>query len=204
MTDTYEEKKAVSTVVNQVIYQLDKTREFSSAKAALANLRNSIGRPYSQTIDIWPLLFEKMPVEFIGRGEELTSREQAILTALQLYALHQQGVEQSVSKEFVKGQWNNVGESLSALRAGDDSSAIDRRFNVMITSTTYDELVHHLRQLVRMLRSKKRREKINYGMLANDLNAFLLGDEEKIRLKWSKAYYSTHHRQEKGEENNGK
>ncbi|XJS11724.1 type I-E CRISPR-associated protein Cse2/CasB [Aerococcaceae bacterium WGS1372] len=131
--------------------QLDETREYSSGKAALANLRNSIGRPYSQTIDIWPLLFEKLPVDYLGRGEALTRREQAILTTLQLYSIHQQGVEHSVSKDYIKGKWNNMGESLSILRIGEDSKAIDRRFNVMITSTTYDEFVHHLRQMIRLL-----------------------------------------------------
>lgn len=204
MTDVNEEKKTVSKVVFQVINQLDKTREYSSGKAALANLRNSIGRPYSQTIDIWPLLFEKLPVDFLGRGEALTRREQAILTTLQLYAIHQQGVEQSVSKDYIEGKWNNIGESLSVLRVEEDSKSIDRRFNVMITSTTYEELIHHLRQMVRLLRSKHRREKVNYGQLAEDLLSFLVGNDEKVRLNWSKAYYSTQHKQEKGEDNHDK
>lgn len=197
-------ERTIAQVAGAIITKLDKLREESSGKAALANLRNSIGRPYSQTMDVWPIIFEQMPEKALGRNIDLTNYEKAILTTLQLYAMHQQGVEKSVNKYYEDHRWNNIGESLSVLRGSEDTRAIDRRFNVMITATTYEELTHHLRQMIRLLRAKQRGETINYGQLANDLFYFLTGNEERIRLRWAKAYYSTRHKVEKGEEKNDK
>ena len=64
----------------------------------------------------------------------MTPEERAILT-LQLYSLHQQGKHDSVYLEKEKKSWTNIGHSLASLRQGENSIAVDRRFNVMITST---------------------------------------------------------------------
>jgi CRISPR system Cascade subunit CasB len=75
------------------------------------------------------------------------------------------------------------------LRDPNDSSAIDRRFNVLITSTTYEEFYYHLRQMVNLLRSNKRILPVNYARLAEDLYWFQRGYEENIRLRWAQNYY---------------
>ncbi|WP_350343193.1 type I-E CRISPR-associated protein Cse2/CasB [Proteinivorax tanatarense] len=196
------DKDNVFTVTGRILGRLEEIRDYSSGKAALANLRNSIGRPLSETIDVWPIVFEQMPEHFLSKNGKLTSEEKAILTTLQIYALHQQGQSVNVNKRTEKEKWNNIGISLKALRNGEDTIAIDSRFNTMITSTTFEELIHHLRQLVRILKAKKQNEKIVYARLANDLFWYLRNQEENVRLSWAKAFYSKLENTEKGDESN--
>lgn len=195
------QKETVFVVVGKILTQLESVRENSSGKAALANLRNSIGRPLSSTIDIWPIVFEQMPEKFLGKGGRLTDEEMAILTTLQIYALHQQGRPNSVNRRSEKGEWNNVGTSLKSLRVGVDTTAIDRRFNTMITASSFEELTHHLRQMVRLLRSRSPEVAIDYARLGNDLYWYLKMEDDKIRLKWAKGFYSRRENSGKEEEN---
>lgn len=190
MSEQLEKEKTVVDVTWKILNKLDSLRGESSGKAALANLRHSIGRPISDTIKVWPILFEAMPESYLGRYIDQTYEEKAILTTLQLYALHQQGVEKSVLGKYDEKGWNNIGESLKVLRMVEDPKAVDRRFNTMITSTDFEELSHHLRQMIQLLRSKHKGETVNYPKLANDLYWFLNNNDESIRLSWAKAYYS--------------
>ena len=197
------QRDTVFSVTGRILGRLEAIRGESIGKATLANLRNSIGRPLSETIDVWPTVFEQMPKNFLSRSGELTDEEQAILTTLQMYALHQQGQNDNVNKISEKGEWDNIGISLKALRLGEDTRAIDRRFNTMITSTTFEEITHHLRQLIRLLKAKKSDEKVNYARLANDLYWYLRNQEENVRISWAKAYYSKRENiEEKGDDTN--
>ncbi|MCO8286207.1 type I-E CRISPR-associated protein Cse2/CasB [Tetragenococcus halophilus] len=193
-------ENSVFATIGKIIGKLDELRNNSSGKAALANLRNSIGRPLSETIDIWPIVFEQMPDSFLGRNGRLTNEERAILTTLQIYALHQQSRTESVNKRSEKGQWDNIGISLKFLRTGSETVAIDRRFNTMITSSSFEELTHHLRQLLRLLKAKNPEITVNYAQLGNDLYWYLRNKEEKVRLDWAKAFYSRREESDKGED----
>ncbi|AYW48818.1 type I-E CRISPR-associated protein Cse2/CasB [Tetragenococcus osmophilus] len=200
MVEEFSKEKTVFAIISKIIGKLDELRNNSSGKAALANLRNSIGRPLSETIDIWPTVFEQMPDSFLGRSGRLTNEERAILTTLQIYALHQQSRTESVNKRSEKGQWDNIGISLKSLRTGSETVAIDRRFNTMITSSSFEELTHHLRQLIRLLKAKNPEITVNYAQLGNDLYWYLRNKEEKVRLDWAKAFYSRREESDKGED----
>lgn len=195
MDKTQPKRATVYSVAAQIVYKLDQTLETSSGKAVLANLRNSIGKPLSESISIWPLMFENLPEEFLSQGASLSKKEIAILTALQLYALYRQGKKAAVSQgmkeqETKETRRNNIGYSLKALRAGDHTTAMDRRFNALITAATYEELIHHLRQMTNLLKAKSSGEaEIDFGKLAQDLYGFLIGKDESIRLNWARAYY---------------
>lgn len=178
-------QERVSDITGKILYELSFTLGTSSGRSTLANLRNSMGRNLSQSIGIWALMFEKLPDSFLSSTGELTDEENAIIHALQFYALHQQGKPENVHTMENK----NFGEALRMLRDPNDSSAIDRRFNVLITSTTYEEFYHHLRQMVNLLRSNKRFLPVNYARLAEDLYWFQRGYEENIRLRWAQNYY---------------
>lgn len=183
----------VRSVTNRIVHMLDQSLETSSGKAALANLRNSIGKPLSQSVEIWPLMFEHLPEEFLGRGQSESKKEITILTTLQLYALYRQGKNAPARESAQEIAYKNIGYSLSALRRGDNAVAMDRRFNALITSATYDELVYHLRQMIKLLKSKTSGEAaIDFGRLAQDLYGFLIGRDESIRLIWARTYYRTH------------
>lgn len=111
--------------------------------------------------------------------------EVATITAVQLYAIHQQGNTLSVYEN--RDDKLNIGDALSTLRGG-ESESIDRRFNVMITSSNFKELKHHLRQLIKILKAKSD-AKVDYAKLAADLYCYLAGNKDGVKLSWSRSYY---------------
>ncbi len=197
--------KTVSQVSSKIVSQISSTLDTSTAKASLANLRNSIGKSPNETVDVWQIMFEHMPDEFLGRDGELTAEETVILNTLQLYALFQQGSVERVALDQDTSNWENMGTSFATLRSNADKASVDRRFNTMITSTTYDELIYHLRQMFGLLKSKtKGQVKVNFAKLSQDLFWFILGNEENVRIAWSREYYRNRNEAEvsnEGEDN---
>ena len=190
----------VENIVNKILFKLNKDLSSSQTRANLAGIRNSINKPLSNAEEVWPILFESLPEEFLSSDGKLSLEEKAILLTLQLYAIHQQGSSISVLMDENEDNWKNLGYSLNSLRKGDDSLAIDRRFNTMITSSTFDELSHHLRQLIKLLKAKSD-VKINYGKLAKDLYGFIRGNKENVRISWAQRYYSYNKKENKEGEN---
>ena len=183
-------RPTVYTTVNWIINDLNEKRTTSSGKASLATLRNSAGRPLNASAQVWPIILDKIPVEFLGTGVGPTSEEMSILMTLQLFALHQQGKNDTVILKSQEGKWRNIGFSFSALRTSEDQVAMDRRFNALITSSSFEELTHHLRQLIKLLKSKTKAT-VDYAKLAEDLFWFLNGYQEGVRLNWARGYYGT-------------
>ena len=167
------EKKSVYKVTANILYDLASMLNTSTGRAVLANLRNSIGKPITQTVGAWAFIFDKIPEEFQGQYENPSREENAILIALQMYALHQQGNDVSVNISSIDNRWKNIGDSLRSLRFLDDGKGIDRRFNAMITASGFEEIIYHLRQLIKILKSKSE-QKINYAKLAEDLYLSLI------------------------------
>lgn len=177
----------------------------SSTKAYLANLRQSVNKDVHLATGVFPTIFSNTPEEYLGEHGNLTVGERSIILTLQLFALHQQGNNQSVNLQVdskAKKASENLGKSFSYLRQiGDDSKAIDRRFNAMITATNFNELANHLRHMIKLLKSKTD-SKVDYPQLAQDLFWFQKGQQSSIRLKWSRSYYRYY--DNKGEENDEK
>ena len=173
----------------RILRKLDNTRENPSTKAIFANIRNSINKDSSVNMDALAFVFQNIPEEFLGYNKNLNDYEKAILTAVQMYALHQQAkVESVLNLDYKEGERRqNIGDALSSLRS-DDSKAIDRRFNAMITSSNFEELSHHLRQMIKLLKAKSD-AKVDYASLADNLYWFLKNQREGLKIKWSRSYY---------------
>lgn len=191
-------KDTVKQVTNRILYQLNGQLELPSGRSKLANIRNTIGKPLNQAMEIWPMMFQEIPEEFLGRSGEGSFEEKAILAVVQLYALHQQGNSTSVLATS-ENRFENIGTALRTLRGNEDSTAIDRRFNTMLTSSTFEELIHHLRHLVKILKAKSKETKVDYGNLTNDLYWFLREKQGDVRLRWAREYYRQTKKEEKGE-----
>lgn len=192
-------RQLVYSTTNKIIFSLEESKELSKTKATLSNLRNSVGRPSAENLEGIKLLYQFIPEEFYTKYSKLTYEENAILTTLQLYAIHQQSEIDSVNNTEKKDGWDNVGESIAEIRTEDNFLSLDRRFNAMITSQSFEELSNHLRQLIKILKGSKDIVKINYPKLSKDLYDFARGYDERVRLNWSRAYYSKNI--SKGEEN---
>ncbi|MCT7723239.1 MAG: type I-E CRISPR-associated protein Cse2/CasB [Lactobacillus iners] len=189
----------VYNVTAKILRKIDQTKDTSSTRALFANIRNSINKSSSNNLDALAFVFNNMPEEYIGFGKELSDYEQAILTAIQMYALHQQSNEKSVLKiEYNEGEKRqNLGDALSTLR-GSDNKSIDRRFNAMILSSNYLQLQNHLRQFIKLLKAKSD-VKVDYAGVADDLFWFLKNQKDGVKIKWSRSYYKFRKVNDKGE-----
>ena len=189
----------VYNVTAKILRKINQTKDTSSTRALFANIRNSINKSSSNNLDALAFVFNNMPEEYIGFGKELSDYEQAILTAIQMYALHQQSNEKSVLKiEYNEGEKRqNLGDALSTLR-GSDNKSIDRRFNAMILSSNYLQLQNHLRQLIKLLKAKSD-AKVDYASVADDLFWFLKNQKDGVKIKWSRSYYKFRKVNDKGE-----
>lgn len=180
-----------------ILIKLDSTRDASSTKALLANIRNSADKDISNNVDALAYVFSNLSYGEDDRGGELSFMEQAIFTAIQMYAIHQQSNVESVLKfgnddenESIekKNKYKaNIGDALATLRS-DESESIDKRFNAMITATNFNKLSYHLRQMIKILKSKSE-AKVDYAKLAEDLYWFMIGRKEEVRLSWARSYY---------------
>ena len=178
-----------------ILIKLDSTRDASSTKALLANMRNSADKDISNNVDTLAYVFSNLSYGEDDRYVELSYMEQAIFTAIQMYAIHQQSNVESVLK-FGSDDENesreekykaNIGDALATLRS-DESESIDKRFNAMITATNFNKLSYHLRQMIKILKSKSD-AKVDYAKLAEDLYWFMMGRKEEVRLSWARSYY---------------
>jgi len=192
--------KSLSVVycVKRCIAILEKSKDSPYRKAMLAKVRNSVGLPYSRNADLLELIYENLPEDIILAREDISSEEKSIITALQMYALYNQGDNYSSAdsgegeKNSLDKQYRNIGTSLRALRrlGSDNTKAVDRRFNALITAGDYDELVYHLRHMLKLLKAKTSSyDKVDFSQLAQDLYWFDGGREERIRLSWAREYY---------------
>lgn len=186
----------------RILRLLDNTRDTPNTKAKLASIRNSINKDSTANMDALAFVFQNIPEEFLGFNKNLNDYEKAILTAVQMYALHQQAKMDSVLKlDYKEGERRqNLGQALSILRS-EDSKAFDRRFNAMITSSNFDELSHHLRQMIKLLKAKSD-AKVDYASLADDIYWFLKNQRKGFKIKWSRSYYKFNKKE--GENKNAK
>lgn len=193
-----KESNSVYIEAENILAGINKNINTPSTKAFLAKIRNSVDKDLLHNIDLLSCIFSSVSYdsgELYNSGESyggLTNKEQAIFTALQLYAIHQQSSYESVMK--IGGDYDekqkykdNIGDALSTLR-NEESESIDKRFNTMIVSTDFKRLVYHLRQMIKILKSKSD-VKVDYAKLAEDLYWFMNGQKERVRLSWARSYY---------------
>lgn len=183
-----EEKKNVYQVAGSIIGRLELGKNKDpDTKAVLAALRDSIGRPLKEADKVWPMLFEALPSSFLGTKGRETYEEAAIYSTLQIYALCMQGAAGSVvATDDMK---ESIGKSLGTGRRADESQALDRRFNAMMTAVTYEEFIYHLRHIIKIVKSKVVIT-INFARLADDLFWYQMGKNKDICFKWATDYYS--------------
>lgn len=178
---------------NALLYRFVATRAFqlvgglasesSSARASLAVLRRSLSSSLAEQPQVWSEIFASFPHELEGLQDEPGVYEKAAHLALAFFALHQQSKEKPMHKEKVG--FGTAIRSLISAESETRRKGIERRFNTVLTAQTSDELVHHLRGLIHMLRGAE--IPLDYGQLAIDLVALNFPDSaRRVRLKWAR------------------
>ncbi|GEE03853.1 hypothetical protein nbrc107696_42990 [Gordonia spumicola] len=162
-----------------------------AAVAAFAKLRRAASSEIGEDAAAWQTAF----LGFATTDADYpfpTYDEQAVYTALTLYAFHQQSKTQAMHTDGP-----SLGAALNRLAyaAGSDapSEPVVRRFNALVTADTVDEVHWHLRSLIGQLRSHG--IALDYGMLADDL-ARLAGRDRTgagesrraVQLRWSRDF----------------
>lgn len=177
------------TVVHERVQALQEgVRKNRAAEvAALARLRRAVGKPAGSVNDV---LQYTLADEFAGRdaGDEATAEEKAAHISLTLYALHQQ----SQGERMHQRGWG-MGRAVRRLHPeepGAVPSPVLRRFQTLGTSDSLDELAHHARGMVQLLRAKQ--IPLDYALLADELVGWQRpGRASVVRLRWGREFYRT-------------
>ena len=183
--------EVTGTVVQQRLTQLQEgvLRDQSASVAALARLRRGAGKQPGAVADI--LMYTLHPdLAGPGAGDEPTERETAAHISMTLYALHQQSQRGRMYQRGY-GLGRSVRKLHRASNAGEPGSPPDpilRRFQTLGTADSLDELVHHLRGMVQLLRGKQ--IPLDYALLADQLCRWQRpGGPERVRLIWGRDFY---------------
>ena len=171
-------------------------------RAALANLRRGAGRAPGEMPSLWGVIFDGMQENMAGTDAAPSRAEWAVYISLTLYALHQQS--RDMSREAMNADGIGMGNAVAHMvRDENDMDRVLRRFNEMATSSNMEELEHHLRGLVNMLRAEG--IPLDYPKLAGDLFAYQSPEwAPRVRLEWGRDFYrnARKSKQENEEENN--
>ena len=181
-------KNSIYSVTSSIIYKLNALSEISSGKSYLAKLRNSIGKDISSSSEVWSILFENLPEEFLGDENRITTEERVITLTLQLFALMNQGSNRISVNPDDENKYKNIGYSIRVLR-DEHGESVDRRFNALLTSSDVDELSTHLRYLLNLLKAKTTGTYVNFPKLAEDMYWYSKGYGDSVKLSWAREYY---------------
>ncbi|MFB9658448.1 type I-E CRISPR-associated protein Cse2/CasB [Glycomyces mayteni] len=209
MTDTLEpavrkrprhsrEPEALGRHVASVVDDLQRRylRQAPAAIAALAQLRQAVNaEPGTAGLDaVWlpDALIEPELRSERAEHPRATPSEQALHTAVTLFAIHQQS--QREQRMHTPGTTFAVAcQWLAAVRDNDET--VHRRFAAVGTAATYPELVYHVRNMVTQLRAAK--IGFDYGVFADDLRLFQRGPAlvsgltgaDHVRALWGREYW---------------
>lgn len=181
-----------------------KQKNGGTQKAMLAELRRGVGYAPGELPKLWGMLLSELPDELMTNSRFLSApsnAEWAIYTALTLFALHQQGHEHS---GFMHEEGISIGTAMARLveqNGSDSEERILRRFNIIATSDSIEELSNHLRGAVKLLSGAG--IPLDYAKLAEDLYWYQnMNYRANVRLKWGQDYYRERYYSRKGENQN--
>ncbi|TPR23279.1 type I-E CRISPR-associated protein Cse1/CasA [Apilactobacillus timberlakei] len=261
--------KAINSIADKRIYNevqriieghLSNDFQSSHSKLLFAELRKSINRNFiDYSPVIYPLLFENTVKDCLDDHRyDLTPEAQAIVYALELYAIHQQGNKEfsvnlgkndhiDKSKVFnvylendkyyvqikspndyyyTKNTFNNyedllkfmngldkndednngtkdrvlsdLGKSLNIFKNNlNNTDAIDKRFNRVLTANNNEEFLNELRHLIKIIKTNSE-VKVSYPKLAEDIYNFMDNEESRkiVKLRWAQSYYQKQNNKE--------
>ena len=79
MAENQNKSVEVSNAVRKIINQFIEIADTSSYRAMLAQLRHTIGKPLSQSVEIWPWILNNVPESFIDKYGEVSYQMRAVI-----------------------------------------------------------------------------------------------------------------------------
>jgi CRISPR system Cascade subunit CasB len=184
-------KKEIEEFINKKLTIIKAEAEQAEGKAIFANLRRGIGRKPGEIPELFGILLQEMPEEFMSESGTPTKEEWACYVTLTLFALHQQGMD--VKKQCMNTSQNvSIGTALAKLAAIDkDVNSTERmlkRLKALATAKDMNEIAYHLRGIIKLL--KRENIALNYKSLAMDLYDIQYEEKKvKLCLKWGQDFY---------------
>lgn len=157
----------------------------SAAVAALAKLRNAVGKPLGADPEVLQWTIAALPEPAYIPDDGPTREELAAHTAVTLFAVHQQ----SLRDRRMHREGRSIASAAGILYArSPNQDGVLRRFEALGTAATWDETVRHARALIRMLNDA--RIALDYGFLTDDLLSMQFpGGADRVRLRWGREFY---------------
>lgn len=161
------------------------------ATATLARLRRALPSAGQFDPDAWDILAD-MPAALIGHGDDPSRAEVAAVSALSLFAIHQQSRRDAGMHRH--GSADRPGRAFGHLHRAtsppgvDRQTGVNRRFRALTRSADLTAALQHLRGLVTQLRTE--RIPLDYGVLGRDL--YQLQQPSTIyavRMRWARDFH---------------
>ena len=177
----------VGWYVHSSAARLLRLRTTGPGAAAMAHLRAAVTSEPGTDPVLWSWTIDGVPGN--ATTDEPSHQERAVHAAMTLLAVHQQSRPDPMDKAGV-----GLGHAAAQLDlrrggTGDGGSPVRRRLDAAVTSSSFEELVHHLRGLVGLLRSEG--IGLDYGLLADDLDQFQRpAGSNAVRRRWVRQLYA--------------
>lgn len=189
MTETQQRPRGLwQSLLDQRLIERERAASNGSsrARAELAALRTGAGRKGAPDPRVLTLVFAGVPERLAGHAT-LSRAEQAVLHSLTLHATHVQG-----GSGCGHAPYHALGRALARTGAArGHQDAIARRLGALLSSSSMEEAVAHLRPLLRMARDAG--EPIDFAQLAVDLFDWSDPDRrDRVRIAWARAFELTH------------
>lgn len=164
----------------------------AEAVAALALLRRASLADLGRDPQVWSAVVDTVPPALRGPGDDPSRAEAAAFAALAMFAVHQQS-----QSDLVHRRGHSLGAALGHLTQASSHSAagMTRRFGALMTSESTEEMLHHLRSLISLLRTARRSDgtplnvRVDYGALACDLYLLMYPQRAPgVRLRWGRDF----------------
>ncbi len=157
----------------------------AEAVAKLARLRRAVPTGRQLNPDAWDI-FERIPEQLLGSGDDPSETELAAVAALALFAIHQQSRREAGMHR--QGRGHTLGRAVAQLARAVDSQGVERRFRALARSADIVPALQHLRGLVTQLRAE--RIPLDYGALARDLYNLQYPDSvHTVRMRWTRDFH---------------
>ncbi|MEU3620449.1 type I-E CRISPR-associated protein Cse2/CasB [Streptomyces sp. NPDC006872] len=163
--------------------------------AALARLRRGAGRDAADLPDLWTLV-DTSPLHARLDGvrplseEELVRAENALHSALTLWAMHQQSRGTRMHRPHTRGRPTGLGAAVRRLMPPDGvDEPVRKRLVRAGTAPDLTSLSQRLRDLIVLLRRAD--IPLDYGLLAGQLYTWQRpGGADAVRREWGRSFHS--------------
>lgn len=190
--------KILKNTINRILYQYSETLNTQITRADLSKIRRA--KNIEDVLTAIPHIFELIPEELMGYGDNLSFYEISILQTLRIFSIYQEAnyistiykgnLDKENDNDFNNYKFYNLGTALRCLRSS-ASDSMDKRVNNLLSSRSGEQFYSRLTSLMKILKSNNDSIKINYGDLAVNFFMILIGKRENVVISIGREYYKT-------------